>query len=95
MVGLGDKVPNVVADIADKKDPIVYIPEGSIYQPYYVVSKDYNGKVLLMRKYVLDDPGIVSKGEAFFDGCELDHFLNEVFLGEVGDFSVCILWFLV
>jgi hypothetical protein len=64
----------------------VYLKENGEYEPYLVLSKNYNGEgeVLLLRKYLLDEPQIYNTDDdkygAYYENSEIDRFLNSTFL---------------
>jgi hypothetical protein len=63
----------------------VYLKENGEYEPYLVLSKNYNGdgEVLLLRQYLLDEPRIYNTDEgygAYYENSKIDRFLNKRFL---------------
>ncbi|MTD41802.1 hypothetical protein GIX45_24930 [Erwinia sp. CPCC 100877] len=64
----------------------VYLKENGGYEPYLVLSKNYNGEgdVLLLRKYLLDEPRIYNTDDdkygAYYENSKIDQFLNSNFL---------------
>ncbi|MFK4568160.1 DUF6273 domain-containing protein [Enterococcus sp. UD-01] len=63
----------------------VYLKENGEYEPYLVLSKNYNGdgEVVLLRKYLLDEPRIYNENErfaAYYENSKIDQYLNSKFL---------------
>jgi hypothetical protein len=63
----------------------VYLKENGEYEPYLVLSKNYNGdgEVLLLRQYLLDELRIYNSDEAYgayYENSKIDRFLNKRFL---------------
>lgn len=58
----------------------IFIKEDNGFQPYIVLTDDYNGETLLLRKYLLDTDRRMNEYYALYENCEMDVFLNEVFL---------------
>jgi len=60
----------------------IYLEENGEYVPYLVLTDDYNGNCLLLRKYLLDElmrfnpNGLYS---AYYENCEIDEYLNNEF----------------
>lgn len=82
-------MPNIIKEIAydvDKKHGYtVYIEEDSIYKPYLVLTDDYNGNVLLLRKYILDESRIFNENfrySGYYKDSSIDSFLNEEFIND-------------
>ncbi|MDO5062924.1 MAG: DUF6273 domain-containing protein [Peptostreptococcaceae bacterium] len=67
------------------KENYVYIKENDGYEPYMVLSKDYYGKTLLMRKFLLDEPRTFNIYEAngfhnaYYPNSLMDVFLSNKF----------------
>lgn len=67
------------------KENYVYIKENDEYEPYMVLSKDYYGKTLLMRKFLLDEPRAFNIYEAngfrnaYYPNSLMDVFLSNEF----------------
>ena len=77
--------PEVLADLAydvnEKSGYTIYIQEESGYQPYLVLTDNYDdgGNVLLLRKHILDEYhplNIDSMKTAYYENSYLDQFLN-------------------
>jgi hypothetical protein len=57
----------------------VYIKENGEYEPYLVLTNDYNGNTLLMRKYLLPEPhqyNSSSRYVSYYEDSKIDQFLN-------------------
>lgn len=74
---------DVVGKIAYEEDNIVYIEEVDGYHPYIVLTDQYDGKTLLLRKNILSERRRMNSYSAYYEGCEMDSFLN-------GDFFECL-----
>ncbi len=67
------------------KENYVYIKENDEYEPYMVLSKDYYGKTLLMRKFLLDETRAFNIYErdgarnAYYPNSLMDVFLSDEF----------------
>lgn len=62
----------------------VYLKEFGKYEPYLAISENYNGEgsVLLLRKYLLDQPRRFNEAEgygAYYENSEIDKYLNTRF----------------
>ncbi|MTD41803.1 hypothetical protein GIX45_24935 [Erwinia sp. CPCC 100877] len=70
----------------------VYLKENGGYEPYLVLSKNYNGEgdVLLLRKYLLDEPQIFNSEDgygAYYEDSKIDQFLNSQFISSLNKFE--------
>lgn len=77
------KTPEVVADLAydegETAFPILYLAEEGVYQPYIVMTNDYNGSTLLLRQYLLPDSRRFNEYLAYYESSEIDKYLNRDF----------------
>lgn len=76
--------PKTIQEIAfdkchNRSKSTVYILEGGKYVPYLVLTKDYNGDVLLLRENTLNDPQRFNDYSSYYENSEIDRFLNESF----------------
>ena len=81
-----------VSDLKTNKsifDP-VYILEGNEYVPYIVVSNNYCGNTLLLRKDVLESNKRFNSYSSLYEGSEIDNYLNGEFLNNLVDYSAII-----
>jgi len=90
-MGRAKDAVTVIADIAYNVNRhsgyTVFILEVGEYVPYLVLTNDYNGNTLLLRKYVLDElmrygpphDGIGRSYASYYGTSELGHFLNNEF----------------
>lgn len=77
-------------DIAYKEnsnidDITVYVKENGVYVPYLAVTNDYDGHVLLLRKFLLNEAMCFSKQKAYnnnscYSKSYIDNYLNNSFL---------------
>lgn len=78
-------IKKLAYDTKKKGEHIVYIKEGGEYEPYFVLTKKYYGKTLLMRYYVLDQPRAFNIYEgngfhnAYYPNSLMDCFLSNDF----------------
>jgi len=85
--------PQVIADIAydvnESHGYTVYIKENDEYVPYLVLTNDYGGNCLLLRKYVLDEPMAYNDKDkykgSYYENCFVDTYLNSEFINSFSD----------
>ena len=91
---LGIKEPRVISDLAydvtKNEDCLIYIEEDSAFVPYLVLSSNYGGNTLLLRKYLLDDPMPFNETNThgwtynayggYYEDSYIDHYLNTEFV---------------
>lgn len=73
-----------VADVARYRSAdqnIVYIKENGQLVPFFVLTDDYSGNTLLLRKNVLDEPRRINAYSAVYEDSEIDMFLNNEYVG--------------
>ena len=79
------KIKNLAYDFKKSADHMVYIKEKGKYEAYFVLSKDYYGKTLLMRYYLLDEARKFNIYEqngacnAYYPNSLMDKFLSKDF----------------
>ncbi len=73
---------NVIGDLVGKE---VIIIEGEEQVPYIVLTNDYGGNTLLLRKNLLDKDMRMTDYYAVYDGSEVDVFLNESFYESINE----------
>ncbi len=72
-------------DNLPKKERLVYLVENGAYEPYIVLTKDYYGNVLLLRKYVMDERRAFNIyhadgfNDAYYPDSWMDRFLSDDF----------------
>lgn len=79
--------PEVLRDLAYSEDMeehqyTVYISENGEMVPYLVLADNYGGNCLLLRKYVLDAPGIFNsdvRSPGYYENSLIDQMLNQDF----------------
>ena len=80
-----------LSELADGKgselENEVYLTENGAYEPYIVISNDYRGNVLLLRKYALDEPMRINEYYSYYEDSEIDVFLNGEFMERLGEIS--------
>lgn len=61
----------------------IYIKENNTYVPYLVLTDNYDGRCLLLRQYLLDEPYIYNTTDketsSYYENSEIDIFLNKQF----------------
>ena len=75
---------NILSIINKLDGYTVYLKEKGGYEPYLVLSKNYNGygNVLLLRKYLLDEERIFNEEKrwgAYYEDSKIDSYLNTEF----------------
>lgn len=83
LMGCGNETPSkdntekeTVRDLLGEE---VYVLEAEEYVSYIVLSDDYKGNSLLLRKNVMDEAMRMNEYYAYYEGCEMDQFLNDIF----------------
>ncbi|MDR1688278.1 MAG: DUF6273 domain-containing protein [Clostridiales bacterium] len=84
-----ETVPHEISTVSDlayettlNKDCLVYIEESDGYAPYLVLTDDYGGNTLLLRKYVLDELIAFNENKRYgshYENSYVDIFLTEEF----------------
>lgn len=80
----GSESVTKISDIAYGKstDNTVYILENEHYVPFLVLTNDYYGDTLLLRRDV-KSPGRFNEYSSFYENSEIDHYLNHGYLEEI------------
>lgn len=65
--------------------PIIYLEENSGIHPYFVVTDNYQGYTLLLRKEVLPQDRRISEYGAYYEQSEMDIFLNGEFMDSLSE----------
>ena len=77
----------VVSDLAydknKKGDHLVYIREGHELVPFLVLTSDYNGETLLLRKEVLKMNMQINSYEAYYENSFMDDYLNHEYIRQL------------
>lgn len=74
---------DVISDLAfNEKNTInfIYVQEGADYVPFLVLTNDYNGYTLLLRKNVMDEPKRINSYSSYYENSEIDVYLNNEYL---------------
>ena len=79
---------NVFSVVNKLEGYTVYLKESGKYEPYLAISENYNGEgsVLLLRKYLLDEPRIFNTAEgkgAYYENSDIDKYLNTSFKSQL------------
>lgn len=86
---------NTISDLAYsekcKIEPIIYIEEKTGFVPYIVLTNDYNGKTLLLRKNILPENRRVNDCSAYYEGSEIDNYLTEEFFNDLPTQTRCLI----
>ena len=75
-------IKNIAYDVNKKLGYTIYLRENEQYVPYLVLTNDYGGNVLLLRKHLLDETETYNGQTAtpsYYEDSEIDKFLNNVF----------------
>lgn len=65
---------------ANSTEREIYLLEGNEYTPYLLVSENYKGNILLLRKYVMDEDQAISEYSSEYENSPIDMFLCTDFL---------------
>lgn len=86
---------NTISDLAYsekcKIEPIIYIEEKTGFVPYIVLTNDYNGKTLLLRKEILPENRRVSDYSAYYEESEIDNYLMGEFFDNLPIQTRCLI----
>lgn len=72
-------------EIGDLVGESVNIIEGTESVPYIVLTNNYGGNTLVLRKNLLDEDMRMTNYYAKYEGSEIDSFLNEDFLNSIDE----------
>lgn len=78
-----ETLKDIAYDVNEKFGYTVYIKENSAFVPYLVLTSDYNGQALLLRKELLAEGRSFNYGNGYlgyYKDSSIDKFLNSVFL---------------
>lgn len=74
-------IKDIAFDVNKNHGYTVYITEGSRLVPYLVLTADYNGNTLLLRKHVLDEDNLFNDiFSSYYRDSYIDRFLNSEFI---------------
>lgn len=83
-------ISDIAYDVTRNEDCLIYIEENNGFEPYLVISSDYGGNTLLLRKYLLDDTMPFNENEThgwsyhdyggYYEDSSIDHYLNTEFM---------------
>ena len=76
-------VSDIAYDVDKSRGYTVYIKENSLDVPYLVLTKKYNGNVLLLRKSLLDELQLFNDYSGYYPESIVDKFLNEIFFAQL------------
>ena len=88
-----------ISDLCGASDNEIYIEESDRYVPYLVVSDDYNGAALLLRKAILPEAMQFNDGYVYYNSAgpialyetsSIDKYLNSEFIDSLTDPSLRI-----
>lgn len=83
---LGELLPDVIIvgeGVNVGKLDTVYLPENQKYVPFLVVSADYGGKALLLRRDVLPEFRPFNDYSAVYENSALDRYLNDEYAAQL------------
>ena len=77
------KSPSNIEQSSTSKE--IYLLEGDNYTPYILVDDNYDGNILLLRKYVMDENQFISEYSAEYENSSIDNYLCTDFLNMFDD----------
>ena len=86
----GEKEMKKVSDLAyDKADSVnyIYVLESGKYTPFLVLTDDYDGNTLLLRKEITGENRKISDYSAYYANSEIDSYLNKDYLEALTELS--------
>ena len=78
---------DLVYNKQNKSNNEVYLLENDVYVPYLVITDDYKGNALLLRRNVLDEPLRINEYYSYYEDSEIDLFLNSTFLEQFSEIA--------
>lgn len=84
-------IADIAFDANKGNNNTVYLLEKHGYEPYLVITQNYCGNVLLLRKNLLYTPMNINNYSSYYEDSNIDVFLNTDFLDSLGDFSNSVL----
>ena len=79
------KISDLAYDENKESGYTVYIQENSKYVPYLVLTNNYNGNTLLLRKDILDELRAYNDYFAYYKDSIIDKYLNNEFYNLLGE----------
>ena len=81
-------ISNIAYDVNKKSGYTIYLSENEILTPYLVLTNDYDGNVLLVRKHLLDELKPYknenqSHVPSYYEGSQIDIYLNDIFFNSL------------
>jgi hypothetical protein len=83
-------INDIAYSLSSKVECIVYIKENGELKPYIVITSDYSGNALLLRKHILDETQPFKHNNAhmwansdyagYYEDSSIDRYLNDIFL---------------
>jgi hypothetical protein len=83
-------ISDIAYDVSKQENNVVYIEENGNFVPFLVVSANYGGNTLLLRKYILDCAMPFNNNKrqmwtdheygGYYEGSSIDNFLNTEFI---------------
>ena len=88
----GERPHRTVKDLCgENKFGDLYIDENGVYIPFIVVTNDYDGKTLLLRKEILELPRKFNSYNSQYEHSSIDDFLNSEYIKTLTDQNLNIL----
>jgi hypothetical protein len=78
-----EEIRDIAYDVNKNHGYTVYLEENAKFVPYLVLTDDYNGNVLLLRKHILNEVMIFNPNRGYggyYENSSIDKFLNEEFI---------------
>lgn len=80
------KQPTTIKELSyDKKksNNTIYVLEDNTYTPFIVLTNNYYGNTLLLRKNVLIEPMRINDYYSYYENCEIDIYLNSTYFDQL------------
>ena len=75
-----------LANLDSERANCVYVRENGKYVPFLVITNNYeDGYTLLLRKEILEEAHRMNDYSSFYQGSEIDTFLNRDYFNELGE----------
>lgn len=74
---------DIAYDVNKEHGYTIYIREDAAYIPYLVLTNDYNGQALLLRKNILEEDQIFNNSTSYYKDSYIDKYLNEEFISKL------------
>lgn len=72
-------IGDIAYDVNRKHGYTAYVEEGSLFVPYLVLTNDYEGNTLLLRRDLLEEPMKFNDYFSYYEDSYIDKYLNKDF----------------